>query len=158
MVDINISNIDGLEYLKTISNNSINLILTDPPYIISKDTGMNTFYNTVKDNIENNIEFVKTEKEWEEYKTKNDIKDDTNKNNYLKYGSIYGKKYCVKTQYGDWDSNFTMDILDEYIKQFYNKLKDGGTLILFFDIWKLTELKNLMEKHKFKQLRFIRWN
>lgn len=117
MVDINISNIDGLEYLKTISNNSINLILTDPPYIISKDTGMNTFYNTVKDNIENNIEFVKTEKEWEEYKTKNDIKDDTNKNNYLKYGSIYGKKYCVKTQYGDWDSNFTMDILDEYIKQ-----------------------------------------
>tara|TARA_B100001540_G_scaffold317732_1_gene352461 strand:+ start:12924 stop:13742 length:819 start_codon:yes stop_codon:yes gene_type:complete len=157
MVDINISNIDGLEYLKTISNNSINLILTDPPYIISKDTGMNTFYNTVKDNIENNIEFVKTEEEWEEYKTKNDIKDDTNKNNYLKYGSIYGKKYCVKTQYGDWDSNFTMDILDEYIKQFYNKLIDGGTLILFFDIWKLTELKNLMEKHKFKQLRFIEW-
>ena len=146
MVDINISNIDGLEYLKTISNNSINLILTDPPYIISKDTGMNTFYNTVKDNIENNIEFVKTEKEWEEYKTKNDIKDDTNKNNYLKYGSIYGKKYCVKTQYGDWDSNFTMDILDEYIKQFYNKLKDGGTLILFFDIWKLTELKNLIDQ------------
>jgi site-specific DNA-methyltransferase (adenine-specific) len=50
-----IKNICGLEYIKNISNNSIDLILTDPPYIISKDTGMNTFYNLVNNNLNNNI-------------------------------------------------------------------------------------------------------
>ena len=33
----------------------------------------------------------------------------------MKYGTIYGKKYCVKTDYGDWDSEFTMDVLDKFI-------------------------------------------
>ena len=54
-------NTDVLEYLSTIENNSIDLILTVPPYIISKETGMNTYYNNVKSN--NNIEFIKTEEE-----------------------------------------------------------------------------------------------
>ena len=36
-VNIEIKNICGIEYLKTITENSIDLILTDPPYIISKD-------------------------------------------------------------------------------------------------------------------------
>ena len=35
-----IKNEDGLEYLGKIDDNSIDLILTDPPYIISKDSGM----------------------------------------------------------------------------------------------------------------------
>ena len=49
-MEIEIKNIDGLEYLSTITNNSIDLILTDPPYIISKESGMNTHYNKVKKN------------------------------------------------------------------------------------------------------------
>ena len=28
---------------------------------------------------------------------------------------------------------------------------------MFFDLWKLSELKALFEKHKFKQIRFIEW-
>jgi site-specific DNA-methyltransferase (adenine-specific) len=36
-------------------------------------------------------------------------------------------------------------------------LRTGGTLIIFFDLWKLTDLKNLLEKNKFKLLRFIEW-
>jgi site-specific DNA-methyltransferase (adenine-specific) len=28
---------------------------------------------------------------------------------------------------------------------------------MFFDIWKITILKELFEKHKFKQIRFIEW-
>ena len=32
--DIQISNVDGLKLLGTMKNNSIDLILTDPPYII----------------------------------------------------------------------------------------------------------------------------
>ena len=154
---IEIKNSDGLEYLSTIENNSIDLILTDPPYIISKDTGMNTHYNNVKQNIDNNIEYMKTEDEWNIYKKKNNIETDEKMELYLKYGSIYGKKYCVKTDYGDWDNNFTIEILENYIKNFYDKLKIGGTLIIFFDLWKVSYLKELLEKYKFKQIRFIEW-
>ena len=75
----------------------------------------------------------------------------------MKYGSIYGKKYCVKTDYGNWDSEFTMENLEEIICEYYKKLKKGGTLIMFFDLWKITDLKNLLEKYKFKQIRFIEW-
>jgi len=155
--NIDIKNIDGLKYLSTIPNNSIDLILTDPPYIISRETGMNTHYNNVKQNQENNIEFMKSEEEWSVYKQENNIKDDIKKENYMKYGTIYGKKYCVKTDYGDWDTEFTMEKLEEFIAEYYKKLKHGGTIIIFFDIWKLSYLKDIMEKHKFKQIRFIEW-
>ena len=154
---IHIQNIDGLLYLQSISENSIDLILTDPPYIISKETGMNEHYKNVKFNEENKIEFVKTEEEWESYKESNSITDDVNKERYIKYGTIYGKKYCVKTNYGEWDSEFTMDILEQFISEYYKKLKKGGTIIIFFDLWKISLLKNLLEKYKFKQIRFIEW-
>jgi len=154
---IDIQNSDGIEYLKTIDKNSVDLILTDPPYIISKDSGMNTHYNKVKENAENNVEFVKTEDEWEEYKEKNNIENDNKKDNYMRHGTIYGTKYCVKTDYGDWDSEFTLDKLDEFIGIYYDKLKKGGTMIMFFDLWKISQLKEIMEKHKFKQIRFVEW-
>jgi len=154
---IDIKNVDGIEYLKTIDNNSIDLILTDPPYIISKDSGMNEHYNNVKFKEKNDIIQVKTEEEWYNYKIQNEIQDDINKEKYLKYGTIYGKKYCVKTDYGKWDSEFTPDILEKFISEYYNKLKKGGTLIIFFDLWKITTLKDLLEKYKFKQIRFIEW-
>jgi site-specific DNA-methyltransferase (adenine-specific) len=156
---IDIQNSDGMEYLKTIKKNSVDLILTDPPYIISKDSGMNSHYNKVKENAENNVEFVKTEQEWLEYKEKKELTNDTplKKDNYMRYGTIYGTKYCVKTDYGDWDSEFTLEKLDEFIGLYYEKLKKGGTLIMFFDLWKISQLKEIMEKHKFKQIRFIEW-
>jgi site-specific DNA-methyltransferase (adenine-specific) len=154
--DIEIKNMDGLEYLSTIPNSSIDLILTDPPYIISKETGMNTHYNKVKNNEENNVEFVKTEEEWIKYKRENNIAEDK-KENYMKYGTIYGKKYCVKTDYGVWDSEFTMETLEKFIFEYYKKLKNGGTIIIFFDLWKISFLKEIMEKCKFKQIRFIEW-
>ena len=157
MANIEIENTDGLAYLSKINNNSIDLILTDPPYIISRESGMNTHYNNVKANEENNVEFVKTEQEWNAYKQENNIVDDTSKSNYMKYGTIYGKKYCVKTDYGDWDNNFTMNMLEQFVAEYYKKLKNGGTLIMFFDLWKISHLKEIMEKYKFKQIRFIEW-
>ena len=154
---IEIKNVDGLNYLSTLANGSIDLILTDPPYIISRDSGMNTHYNNVKENEEKKIEFVKSEEEWNHYKQENNIETDANKEKYRKYGTIYGKKYCVKTDYGDWDSDFTMESLDAFLGEYYKKLKTGGTIIVFFDLWKISFLKELMEKHKFKQIRFIEW-
>ena len=50
-----------------------------------------------------------------------------------------------------------MEKLEEFIKLYYSKLRKGGTCIIFFDIWKITPLKELMEKYKFKQIRFIEW-
>jgi len=152
-----IKNMEGLMYLTTVPNNSIDLILTDPPYIISRETGMNSLYNSVKYNEDNNIEYAKTEEEWTLYKKENGIENDLKKDLYMKYGSVYGKKYCVRTDYGSWDNDFTMETLEQFICEYYKKLRNGGTMIMFFDLWKISPLKDLMEKYKFKQIRMIEW-
>ena len=157
MTTIDVKCCDGLELLNSHENGSIDLILTDPPYIISRESGMNTHYNNVQENQANNVEFVKSEEEWNEYKFLNCIDTDDAKSNFMKYGTIYGKKYCVKTDYGEWDSNFTMETLESFIESFYKKLRNGGTLIIWFDLWKISQLKELLEKHKFKQIRMIEW-
>ena len=128
---------------------------------------MNKHYNDVKFNS-NKLERTEEQwiKFWKKYVKKNRIDEEEpnileqkekQKKNYLKFGTIYGKKYCVRTDYGDWDKNFTLDVLEEFIKMFYIKLKKGGTCIIFFDLWKITNLKILLEKYKFKQIRFIEW-
>ena len=168
-VNIDIQNCEGLEYLNAIPDNTIDLILTDPPYIISRNTGMNKHYNDVKFNL-NKLERTEEQwiKFWKKYVKKNRIDEEEpnileqkqkekQKKNYLKFGTIYGKKYCVRTDFGNWDKNFTLDVLEEFIKMFYIKLKKGGTCIIFFDLWKITNLKILLEKYKFKQIRFIEW-
>ena len=152
-----IKNEEGIHYLKSLKDNSIDLVLTDPPYIISKESGMNEHFNMIKENEKNNITAVKTEEQWEIYKKDNAIKTDKNKDNYIKYGTIYGSKYSVQTDFGEWDKNFTIEILDEFVKLYYSKLKKGGTIIIFFDIWKITILKDILEKYNFKQIRFIEW-
>lgn len=103
------------DLLKDIDNNSIDLILIDPPYEISRDTG-----------------FAK--------------------------GPMKGTdvdRFKVSMDFGDWDKDF--DGLDRVIKECYRVLRKGGTLICFYDLWKITTLKDYFEKAKFKQLRFIEW-
>ena len=151
---MDIQNKEGLEYLATVADNSIDLVLTDPPYIISHETGMENHSIAVEEAAGVNM---KTEAEWKAFRAAKKYRDDEYKDNYIKYGSIYGKKYCVRTNYGNWDSQFTMDILDAFIGEYYKKLKKGGTLIMWFDLWKITPLKELFEKHKFKQIRMIEW-
>lgn len=111
MSKIELENISCFDYLKTIPNNSVDLVLIDPPYEVSRDTG---FANTQLD----------------------------------KY-----KDFSMN--FGDWDNNFTG--LDIVIKECYRILKKGGTLICFYDLWKITTLKQYFEDAKFKQLRFIEW-
>jgi DNA modification methylase len=66
--------------------------------------------------------------------------------------------YTVQnTDYGEWDSEFTMETLQKFLELYYIKLRKGGTLIIFFDIWKIGALKEQMEKCGFKQIRFIEW-
>jgi len=160
---MNIQASEGLLFLSTITNKSIDLVLTDPPYIISRESGMNTHFNNVKTNKK---EFVKTEDDWVEYKKtlkkppeEIDCEkgEGWSKDNYLRYGTILGKKYCVQTNYGEWDTSFTLEQLEQFVHLFYQKLRDGGTCIIWFDIWKMSFLKEMMEKHKFKQIRLIEW-
>ena len=163
---------EGLEFLVDIPDNSIDLILTDPPYITSRDTGMDKWAKHVEQQDKSSTN-VKTEEEWDNYKSvghweqwmqEGNIPEDKRtsklkelKTNYLKYGSIYGKKYAVKTNYGDWDSEFTMEKLQTFINHFHRILKPGGTCIVFFDLWKISPLKEQLELAKFKQIRFIEW-
>lgn len=107
-----IQNIDCFEFLKDIKSNSIDLILTDPPYLISKKTNFKKYVNGVE-------------------------------------------RFAISMDFGEWDKHFpNFDIL---IKEFYRVLKPSGTLIIFFDIWKITFLSELMRKEKFKQIRLIEW-
>ena len=154
-------NTDGINFLSQIKNSTVDLILTDPPYITSTETGMGNLHKQIQENKEKGIEFVKTAEEWEavkeKYKDKKDMTEEKMKDNFMRYGSIYGSKFSVQTEYGDWDKEFTMEKLEEFIAEYYKKLRQGGTLIMFFDIWKISPLKALLEKYKFKQIRFIEW-
>ena len=158
---ISFQNVDAETFLKGVSSNSVDLVLTDPPYITSSESGMNSHYNTIQKNEKSGGGNMKTEEEWlavrEQHIGNNTMAEDLMRQNFLKYGSIYGKKYSVKTDYGDWDKDFTMEELDKRIQDYYRILRKGGTVIIFFDIWKITPLKEMMEKHKFKQIRFIEW-
>jgi site-specific DNA-methyltransferase (adenine-specific) len=186
MSNIALKHQEGLQFLSDIPENSVDLILTDPPYITSRDSGMDKWVDHVAKQDEAGAKNLRSVKQWRSLKTlrewvdflKNDrslyIYDEEGspvslitgapkrklkkyKADYLKYGSIYGKKYAVKTNYGDWDSQFTMEQLELFTKHFYRILRPGGTCIIFFDLWKITNLKDMLEGEKFKQIRLIEW-
>lgn len=106
---------DCFELIKKIPNDSIDLVLIDPPYEVSRDTNFAS-------------------------------------------GEAKGKdtdRFRISMDFGDWDNNFTG--LDRIIKECYRILKKSGTLICFYDLWKITPLKDYFEDAKFKQIRFIEW-
>jgi site-specific DNA-methyltransferase (adenine-specific) len=164
---------EGIEFLKDLDSNSVDLVLTDPPYITSRETGMDKWVGHVAKQDMSGAKNVKTVEQWNGHKTaeewiewfknskikkKNWKKELSNmKERYLKYGSIYGKKYAVTTDYGEWDAQFTIESLNEFVSEFYRVLRKGGSAIIFFDLWKITNLKEVLEDNKFKQIRLIEW-
>lgn len=108
---IKLENKDCLKFLKTIKNESVDLVLIDPPYQISQPV------------------------------------------NYHHGGDP--RFHSVNYDFGEWDYNFT--IMKDVIKECYRVLRQGGTIICFYDLWKLTELRDFMLESKFRQLRFIEW-
>ena len=112
-----------VEFLKDIKSKSVDLVLTDPPYIISQPSGMQTYKEKVESGGEVNEKF--------------------------------GKKFAIATEFGSWDKEFTLDMLEKTIGEFYRILKPGGTCIVWFDLWKIETLKNML--NKFTKIRFIEW-
>lgn len=115
MSKISLVNQNCFDFLKTVPDKSVDLVLIDPPYEVSRDTNFQS-------------------------------------------GEAKGKdtdRFRVSMNFGDWDNNFTG--LDLVIKECHRLLKDGGTLICFYDLWKLITLKGYFELANFKQLRFIEW-
>lgn len=112
---IELTNENCFDFLKKIKSGSVDLVLIDPPYEVSRDTNFQS--GELKGN-------------------------DTD-------------RFRVSMDFGDWDKGFTG--LDVVIKECYRVLKKGGTLICFYDLWKITTLKDYFDSAKFKQIRFIEW-
>lgn len=65
-------------------------------------------------------------------------------------------RFRVSYEFGEWDT-VDLDYFKELFKEVFSKLKKGGTLIVWYDLWKIQELKELLEGIGFKQFRFIEW-
>lgn len=103
------------DLLPRILSNSVDLILIDPPYEISRSTNFQSGEETGRDT----------------------------------------DRFRISMDFGDWDKNFTG--LEIVVKEGYRILRPGGTMICFYDLWKIESLKKIYEDNKFKQVRFIEW-
>lgn len=106
-----------LDLMKELESESVDLILTDPPYVISRKTG------------------------------------------FASGGPNSVDRFKMSMEFGEWDEreNFTIEHLQEFSKESYRVLRKGGTIICFYDLWKIQELSEVLSGSKFKQLRFIEW-
>ena len=104
-----IQNEDAFKWIKSIEDNSIDLILIDPPYEIAE-----------RRQLEGGIESLR-----------------------LNY------------DFGEWDYNFKN--FDKLLIDLYRVLKKSGTIICFYDLYKITYLKDWLEKVGFTQIRFIEY-
>ena len=122
MNNIDLKQQDAYEFLQETPSDSVDLVLTDPPYEISKPYG-----------------FI----------------DSLTKPDGTPQSERTLRRFGISLDFGEWDKN-ELNLLP-YIQEMYRVLKPSGTMIMFYDIWKITPLKNMMEASKFKQLRYLEW-
>lgn len=109
---------DALSYLKDIPDNFFDLVLTDPPYVISRDSGFSSMG-------ENSVE-----------------------------------RFAVSIDFGEWDKRGKDEheaLLKEVFKEYFRVLRKGGTVICWYDLWKLQSLTETATEAGFKQPRLIEW-
>lgn len=103
---------DFEDFLLDLTPGSVDLMLTDPPYAISRKTGFK--------NVKNGV-----------------------------------KRFGVTMDFGAWDQKeIDLDILSIHS---YRALRTGGTAIIWYDLWKITDLKEAMTDAGFKMIRLIVW-
>jgi DNA modification methylase len=104
------------DLLPRIKSNTIDLILIDPPYEISRPTNFQSGAETGTDT----------------------------------------DRFRLSMDFGEWDKEpLNFDVL---MREWYRILKDGGTLIVFYDIFKMQEIYDISSKYKFKQPRIGIWD
>ncbi|MGU9963952.1 MAG: DNA-methyltransferase [Candidatus Halichondribacter symbioticus] len=91
---------------------SVDLILTDPPYAISRETG----FSSVKKGV---------------------------------------PRFAVSMDFGEWDHQ-KID-LETFAHACYRALRTGGTAIIWYDVWKITDVETALRNAGFKMLRLIIW-
>ena len=111
--DCIIQQLDFKLFLKSIPPQSVDLILTDPPYCISRKTG---FSNIGKNSVE---------------------------------------RFAISMDFGKWD--YSEIDLKKLAKLSYATMKKGATIIVFYDLWKITHLAQSLTNAGFVQLRLIEW-
>lgn len=103
--------------LDLIDSGSVDLIIIDPPYFISRESNFKNISPS----------------------TPQDMKT----------------KYDISIDFGKWDKGeLDWNVLFE---KFFRILKRGGTLIIFYDVWKSGELKASAANLGFKQPRVCSW-
>lgn len=112
---ISLVNQNCFDFLKSLADKSVDMVLIDPPYEVSRDTNFASGEKTGRDT----------------------------------------DRFRVSMDFGDWDYQFTG--LQDVLKDCHRVLKNGGTMVCFYDLWKLTTLKEYFDNAKFKQIRFIEW-
>lgn len=103
---------DYRDFLAAMPEAAVDLILTDPPYTISRQTGFQSVVKGVR-------------------------------------------RFAVSMDFGQWD-HCQID-LPEMARAFYRALRRGGTAIVWYDVWKVGELKDALEQAGFGMLRQIIW-
>lgn len=104
---------DFARFLTSLTAGSVDLVLTDPPYTISRETG------------------------------------------FKKVGRNSVERFAVSMDFGRWD-HAQID-LNKLAKCMLRALRTGGTAIVWYDVWKITELAQALEKAGFKMLRLFIW-
>lgn len=64
-------------------------------------------------------------------------------------------RFRISMEFGEWDTLFKE--IDSVLQECYRLLKQGGTLICFYDMWKVTLLRQSLEQSGFKQIRYVEW-
>ncbi len=115
---ITFKNTDALNLMSAVKSGSVDLVLTDPPYIISRKTGFEAS------------------------------------------GTKSVDRFKVSMDFGKWDNDVDVDhqaLMAECAREWHRVLRKGGTVVVWYDLWKLQSLAQHLEAAGFKQLRFIEW-
>jgi len=108
---------DCFDEILKLKSQTVDLIIIDPPYLISKDSNFKKVSASTSKELQT--------------------------------------KYNISIDFGDWDkSELDWDLL---FVNFFRILKKGGTVIIFYDIWKSNQIKQAAEAVGFKQPRVCCW-
>ena len=103
---------DYADFLASLPASSADLLLTDPPYTISRETG----FQKVRQGV---------------------------------------KRFAVSMDFGAWDKeNIDLHTLSQAT---YRILRKGGTAIVWYDLWKISDLKDALNNAGFRMLRLLIW-